>query len=82
MLPVLRTMGYTIAVGSAHPFDAQIRSTAHNAFFLRRSVAPGDVVILHSRGYNLPLFHAFLAWARARGLRVVSLGELAELSAN
>lgn len=74
--------GYTIALGSVYPLDAQIPSTSFAERHILANVRPGAVIVLHDvedRGFRTAaVLDAVLPKLRARGLRVTTLSELVE----
>jgi peptidoglycan/xylan/chitin deacetylase (PgdA/CDA1 family) len=80
MLDTLERRGYRCALGSAYPFDPQIRWSWFSRRFILSTVQEGSVVILHdwgSKGRRTARTLAKLLPAlRERGFRVVTLTEL------
>ncbi len=83
MLNTIEQHGYRCALGSAYPFDPQIRWSWFSKRFILSTVQGGSVVILHDWGANgkrtVKTLSNLLPTLRARGFRVVTLTELEEL---
>jgi peptidoglycan/xylan/chitin deacetylase (PgdA/CDA1 family) len=76
----LERMGYRCVLGSAYPFDGDVRSASYIRFVVTKNLEPGAIVILHD-GVRHPentiaSLDAILDAARAKGLAVVTVGEL------
>ncbi|KAL7712058.1 Polysaccharide deacetylase [Entamoeba marina] len=80
MKEFIKNNNYTLALGSRHPFDAQITNTSINYMNLKSNITPGDIFILHDRKYNIELFEKFLEYLTKKGYQVNSLGEMARLT--
>jgi peptidoglycan/xylan/chitin deacetylase (PgdA/CDA1 family) len=80
MLDAIERRGYRCALGSAYPFDPQIRWSWFSRRFILSTVQEGSVVILHdwdSKGRRTAKTLAKLLPAlRERGFRIVTLTEL------
>jgi len=72
--------GYQVVLGSVYPFDAIIPSAAFHAWFIRRNVRAGAIIVLHeggSRGRRtVDVLRDVLPELRRRGYRVVTVSEL------
>lgn len=83
MLNTIEQHGYRCALGSAYPFDPQIRWSWFSRRFILSTVRAGSVVILHDWGSKgrrtVKTLSNLLPTLRARGFRVVTLTELEEL---
>jgi peptidoglycan/xylan/chitin deacetylase (PgdA/CDA1 family) len=81
MLSIIEAHGYRCALGSVHPYDATIPSSAFAARHTLRGVRPGAVVILHDGGgrglRTAAALERILPELKRRGLRTVTLSELA-----
>lgn len=81
MLAVAGELGYQIALADTFPYDTFITSTSFHAWYIRRSVRPGSIIVLHNahgRGVRAAeTLSRVLPLLRKDGYRVVSLGELA-----
>lgn len=87
MIEIANRHGYTLALGSVYPLDAQIAWSRFASWFVLQAVGPGSVIVLHSGGARGERTHTTLQKVlpelRTRGLRVLSLSELvAEADAN
>jgi peptidoglycan/xylan/chitin deacetylase (PgdA/CDA1 family) len=80
MVAAVERHGYTLALGSIYPFDAQLRGTSFASWWLRTDAEPGDVIVLHDgpeRGLRAAqILDIVLPDLAARGLRGVTLSEL------
>ena len=85
MLSILKEHGYRCALGSVYPFDPQTRSARFAAEYVLQHVRPGAVIVLHDRGARgertAQALEVILPELGRRGLRVVTLSELAEVEA-
>jgi peptidoglycan-N-acetylglucosamine deacetylase len=83
MLDTIEREGYHCALGSIYPYDAHQSSARLSAAYVSSNVRPGAVIVLHdggSRGRRtVEVLRRVLPVLRARGYRVVTLSELAEL---
>lgn len=81
MLSVAEELGYQIALGDTFPYDTFITSTRFHAWYIRRSVRPGSIIVLHNahgRGVRAATtLRRVLPLLQEDGYRVVSLSELA-----
>ncbi len=81
MLEVADDLGYEIALGDTFPYDTFITSTRFHAWYIRRSVRPGSIIVLHNahgRGVRAArTLGQVLPLLQEDGYRVVSLSELA-----
>ena len=82
MVEAARRHGYTLALGSVYPFDAQIEDTSFASWWLRTGADPGDVIVLHDgpqRGLRAArVLDVVLPDLAAKGMRGVTLGELVD----
>jgi peptidoglycan-N-acetylglucosamine deacetylase len=80
LLDAVERHGYQCALGSAYPFDPQIRWPWFSRRFILSTAQAGAVVILHDWGSNgqrtVKTLTKLLPSLRERGLRVVTLTEL------
>jgi len=80
MVESARHHGYTLALGSIYPFDAQLDGTSFASWWLRTDADPGDIIVLHDgpeRGLRAAgILDVVLPDLAARGLRGVTLSEL------
>jgi peptidoglycan/xylan/chitin deacetylase (PgdA/CDA1 family) len=83
MLAALERYGYACALGSAYPFDPQIRWSWFSRQFIVSNARPGGVIILHDWGSKgrrtVKTLSALLPALAKRGFRVVTLTELLAL---
>jgi peptidoglycan/xylan/chitin deacetylase (PgdA/CDA1 family) len=83
MFPILERHDYRLALGTAYPLDAEIHSVWFATRILLWQVDQGDIIILHDGGgrgeRTAEILMRVLPELQHRGLRVVSLGELAGL---
>lgn len=82
MVNTFRAHGYRCALGSVHPFDAQLPFWRHGARVILRDVYPGAVIVLHDGGYKgrntERILRRVLPELKRRGYSVVSLTRLAQ----
>lgn len=79
MRALMREMGYTLALGSVYPHDAQIPFPRLNAKYILSKVRAGAVVVCHDRrSWTVPMLKRLLPGLTSRGYGVVALGELVE----
>lgn len=82
MLAQVARHGYRCALGSVHPYDAQLPFTPWMAWRVARGASPGAVIILHDGprmgGRTAAALERALPRLRARGLRVETLSVLVE----
>ena len=76
----LDRMGYRCVLGSAYPFDGNRTPAAYIRWVATKNLEPGTIVILHD-GVDHPentiaSLDAILDAARAKGLAVVTVGEV------
>ena len=80
MLAVLRKTGYRCVLGSVYPFDTAHGIAAFSAWYIRRHVHPGAIIILHDGGPErrdtVAVLESVLPELTRRGYRVVTLDEL------
>jgi len=80
MLETLARHDYACALGSAYPFDPQIRWSWFSRRFILSNVRPGGVIILHDWGgkgrRTVKTLSALLPALAKRGYRVVTLTQL------
>jgi peptidoglycan/xylan/chitin deacetylase (PgdA/CDA1 family) len=78
---VVEELGYRYCLGSVYPSDGPIGHVGWTRWFVLRKVRRGDILILHEgsarRRVVLTVLEKVLPELRRRGLRVVSVGELA-----
>ena len=76
----LERMGYRCVLGSAYPFDGNVRSTRYIQWVVIKNLEPGAIVILHDGvphpENTIQALDAILTAAREKGLAVVPVGEL------
>jgi peptidoglycan/xylan/chitin deacetylase (PgdA/CDA1 family) len=76
-------LGYRTVLGSVYPFDAQVPSPTLSRWYMRQTVGPGSVMVLHDgpeRGARTAqVLRSLLPELRARGMRVVTVSTLARL---
>lgn len=81
MLAIMERHGYRCALGSIYPYDATIPSPGFAARHILRKARPGSIIVLHDGGARgeraLETLARVLPELRGRGLRVVTLSELA-----
>ena len=80
MVETVQRLGYTLALGSIYPFDAQLDGTSLASWWLRADANRGDVIVLHDgpdRGLRAAkILGVVLPDLAAKGLRGVTLSEL------
>jgi peptidoglycan/xylan/chitin deacetylase (PgdA/CDA1 family) len=83
MLATVERRGYRCALGSAYPFDPQIRWSWFSRRFILSNAQAGSIVILHDWGSKgrrtVKTLSKLLPELRERGFRVVTLTELESL---
>ncbi|MBD3223517.1 MAG: polysaccharide deacetylase family protein [Caldithrix sp.] len=71
---------YRIALGTVYPLDAAIPSSGFSTFFIKHSVSPGSIIILHDgaqRGQRTAeTLKRVLPYLKQQGYRVVTLTRL------
>ncbi|HET7746412.1 MAG TPA: polysaccharide deacetylase family protein, partial [Vicinamibacteria bacterium] len=76
----VRARGYTIALGSAHPYDPSRPPVAYMRWLVAKNLEPGAIVVLHDGAGNrerlVAVVPEILEEGRKRGLRWVTLSEL------
>lgn len=81
MIATMARYGYRCALGSVYPYDATIPSATFSIHYILRSVRPGGILVLHDGGQRgqrtARVLRAVLPELKRRGLRVVTLSELA-----
>ena len=84
MVAAMGRQGYRCALGSVYPYDAEIPSSRFSSAFLLAHARPGAIIVLHDRGgrgrRTVEALHRALPVLQQRGLRVVTLSELAALT--
>ncbi|MEO0973637.1 MAG: polysaccharide deacetylase family protein, partial [Pseudomonadota bacterium] len=82
MLVVADELGYRIALADTFPYDTFITSTGFHAWYIRRSVRPGSIIVLHNahgRGVRAAqTLGRVLPRLQEDGFRVVTLSELVD----
>lgn len=83
MIPILERHGYTLALGTLYPLDAQLPWPALTRRLVLWRIEPGAVIILHDVGARgartAEVLDGLLPELDRKGLRVVSLSQLAAL---
>ncbi len=83
MLSILADYGYRCALGSVYPYDAWLPSTWFSTRYVLGRVEAGSIIVLHDGGgrgrRTAAALSVILPELRRRGLRVVTLSQLAEL---
>ena len=84
MVAAMERRGYRCALGSVYPYDAAVPSSRFSSAFLLAHAHPGAIIVLHDRGARgrrtIDALHRTLPVLERRGLRVVTLSELAALA--
>jgi peptidoglycan-N-acetylglucosamine deacetylase len=84
MVATMERRGYRCALGSVYPYDATIPSSRMSSTFLLAHARPGAIIVLHDRGMRgrrtIAALHRVLPVLQRRGLRVVTVSELAALA--
>jgi peptidoglycan/xylan/chitin deacetylase (PgdA/CDA1 family) len=84
MVATMERRGYRCALGSVYPYDVAIPSSRFSSAFLLAHARPGAIIVLHDRGARgrraMDALHRALPALQRRGLRVVTLSELAALA--
>lgn len=84
MVATMERQGYRCALGSVYAYDAAIPSSRFSAAFLLAHARPGAIIVLHDGGGRgrraVDALHRALPVFQQRGLRVVTLSELAALA--
>lgn len=79
---VSRDLGYRTALGSVFPFDTHLGSVSFISAYVSGRTGPGSIVVLHDGGERglraAAALHRALPELAARGLKAVTLSELAE----
>ena len=83
MIETMQKRGYECALGSVYPYDAELPSSRLSSAFVLAHARPGAIIVLHDGGARgrrtLSTLRRVLPELRRRGLRVVTLTELAAL---
>jgi peptidoglycan/xylan/chitin deacetylase (PgdA/CDA1 family) len=73
-------LGYTVALGSAYPYDPSHPSSAYIEWLVTKNLAPGVIVILHDGiadpSRMIAALPGILQAGEARGFRFVTIGAL------
>lgn len=84
MVATMERRGYRCALGSVYPYDAAVPSSRFSSAFLLAHARPGAIIVLHDRGgrgrRTVDALHRVLPVLQRRGLRVLTLSELAALA--
>ena len=84
MVATMRRRGYQCALGSVYPYDAEIPSSRLSGAFVLAHARPGAIIVLHDGGdrgrRTTVTLQRVLPELRRRGLRVVTLSEMAGLA--
>lgn len=84
MVATMRRRGYQCALGSVYPYDAEIPSSRLSSAFVLAHARPGAIIVLHDGGdrgrRTTVTLQRVLPELRRRGLRVVTLSEMADLA--
>jgi peptidoglycan/xylan/chitin deacetylase (PgdA/CDA1 family) len=84
MIADAEDLGYRTVLGSVYPFDAQVPFPSVSGWYMRQIVGPGSIMILHDGPERGPrtadVLRSLLPELRARGMRVVTVSALTELS--
>lgn len=76
-----RQLGYRVVLGSVFPYDSHVSSHPFISAYVNARTDAGDIVILHDRGERgrrtIDVLNEVLPALAKRGLRAVTLGELA-----
>ncbi len=77
---IAQAHGYRTVLGDAFPLDTHIQSQRIRRSLLRKSVAPGSIIILHDRGRRgertVETLYWMIPWLSKRGFRIVPLETL------
>jgi peptidoglycan-N-acetylglucosamine deacetylase len=80
----MRQRGFQCALGSVYPYDAEVPSARVSSAFVLAHARPGAIIVLHDGGARgrrtLNTLRRVLPELRRRGLRVMTLSELAALA--
>jgi peptidoglycan-N-acetylglucosamine deacetylase len=80
MIDAAAKRGYQTVLGSVYPFDAQLPFPGFARWYIRQTVAPGSIIILHdgeARGARtMEVLREILPDLRGEGYRVVPVSEL------
>lgn len=79
LVQIAAAHGYSTVLGNCFPMDVHMPAS-HNAWYVRRRVRPGCIIILHDRPKLLATLHALLPYV-CRQYKVVSLSGLFEAAA-
>jgi peptidoglycan/xylan/chitin deacetylase (PgdA/CDA1 family) len=84
MLSIVQKHGYKCALGNVYPFDPQIPSAWFATHYVLWKVQPGSIIVLHDYGgcgkRTTEALATILPELNRRGLRVVTLSQLVDLS--
>lgn len=84
MLSTVQKHGYKCVLGNVYPFDPQIPSSWFATHYVLWKVQPGSIIVLHDYGgcgkRTTEALATILPELNHRGLRVVTLSELVDLS--
>jgi peptidoglycan/xylan/chitin deacetylase (PgdA/CDA1 family) len=83
MIAEAAQLGYRTVLGSVYPFDAQHPFPTLSGWYVRQTIVPGSILVLHDgpeRGRRTAeVLRSLLPELRARGMRVVTVSKLTEL---
>ena len=80
LLEEIKSYEYKIVIGDVFPFDTIVSSSKFHSWYIRRSIQPGSIIIMHdARGKGAATAKSLamvLPQLNAMGYRITSLGEL------
>lgn len=83
MLNRIAQRGYRLVLGSVYPYDAQVGSVSFSNWYIRNSVRPGSIIVLHDgtteRGRIITVLQNILPLLKNQGYRFVTLSEISQL---
>ena len=53
MIEIVKKYNYTIMLGNIYPHDTFIKSSTINAWYIKRKLNYGSIIILHDREYTI-----------------------------
>ncbi|EKE39310.1 hypothetical protein ENUP19_0047G0005 [Entamoeba nuttalli] len=78
MYKILDKYNYTMALGTVHSFDFQIRNAQYNLFSLLGRIKPGDIIICHDTLETVEYIEQMIIYLKHQGYKVLSLSDMSK----